>query len=94
VPRAGAPRIACRFLYRQSIETARCVHEGVLRGTAEANIGSILGIGFPAWTGGAMQFIKSEGGRFWRRAGELAVKRGECFAVSSDLRKAIAATLH
>ena len=46
-----------RLLYRQSIETARCLAEGVLTSVAEANIGSIFGIGFPAWTGGAMQFI-------------------------------------
>ncbi len=50
-----------RLLYRQSIETARCLAEGVLTSVAEANIGSILGIGFPAWTGGAIQFIASEG---------------------------------
>ena len=36
-----------RLLYRQSIETARCLAEGVLTSTAEANIGSIFGIGFP-----------------------------------------------
>ena len=50
-----------RLLYRQSIETARCLAEGVLTSVAEANIGSIFGIGFPAWTGGAIQFIASEG---------------------------------
>ena len=50
-----------RLLYRQSIETARCLAEGVLTSVHDANIGSIFGIGFPAWTGGAMQFIASEG---------------------------------
>ena len=52
-----------RLLYRQSIETARCLAEGVLTSAHEANIGSIFGIGFPAWTGGAIQFIASEGTR-------------------------------
>ena len=42
-----------RFLYRQAIETARCLGEGVLTSVHDANIGSIFGIGFPAWTGGA-----------------------------------------
>jgi 3-hydroxyacyl-CoA dehydrogenase/enoyl-CoA hydratase/3-hydroxybutyryl-CoA epimerase len=82
-----------RLLYRQAVETARCLHEGVLRSTAEANIGSILGIGFPAWTGGAMQFIKSEGERFWQRAGELAARHGDRFAVSPSLRDAVEAAL-
>jgi 3-hydroxyacyl-CoA dehydrogenase/enoyl-CoA hydratase/3-hydroxybutyryl-CoA epimerase len=79
-----------RFLYRQAIETARCLAEGVLTSTHEANIGSIFGIGFPAWTGGAMQFIASEGReRFIARAAELAARCGERFALSPEVREAI-----
>ncbi|MDB5861507.1 MAG: enoyl-CoA hydratase/isomerase family protein, partial [Ramlibacter sp.] len=50
-----------RLLYRQSVETARCLAEGVLTSVHDANIGSIFGIGFPGWTGGAMQFIYGTG---------------------------------
>ncbi len=72
-----------RLLYRQSIETARCLAEGVLTSTAEANIGSIFGIGFPAWTGGAVQFIESEGReRFIANAAFLAQRHGERFALA------------
>jgi 3-hydroxyacyl-CoA dehydrogenase/enoyl-CoA hydratase/3-hydroxybutyryl-CoA epimerase len=78
-----------RFLYRQAIETARCLHEGVLTNTADANIGSILGIGFPAWTGGAIQFIVAEGERFWGRADALAARHGPRFAVESALRETL-----
>jgi 3-hydroxyacyl-CoA dehydrogenase/enoyl-CoA hydratase/3-hydroxybutyryl-CoA epimerase len=79
-----------RFLYRQSIETARCLAEGVLTSVHEANIGSIFGIGFPAWTGGAMQFIASEGrARFLGRAAELAGAFGERFAIAPEVRAAI-----
>ncbi len=74
-----------RLLYRQSIETARCLAEGVLTSVAEANIGSIYGIGFPAWTGGAMQLIVSEGReRFLANAAALAERHGERFAISAD----------
>ena len=45
------------MLFIEAIETARCFDEGVISSTAEANIGSIFGIGFPALTGGAAQFI-------------------------------------
>jgi hypothetical protein len=45
-----------RLLYRQAVETARCLQEGVLTSVHDGNIGSIFGIGFPAWTGGALQF--------------------------------------
>ena len=79
-----------RLLYRQSIETVRCLAEGVLTSVHEANIGSIFGIGFPAWTGGAMQFIASEGrDRFLANADALADRHGERFAVSPRVRAAI-----
>jgi 3-hydroxyacyl-CoA dehydrogenase/enoyl-CoA hydratase/3-hydroxybutyryl-CoA epimerase len=81
-----------RILYRKAIETARCLAEGVLTSAHEANIGSIFGIGFPAWTGGAIQFIASEGReRFLARAGELAASFGERFAITPAVREAIAA---
>jgi 3-hydroxyacyl-CoA dehydrogenase/enoyl-CoA hydratase/3-hydroxybutyryl-CoA epimerase len=75
-----------RLLYRQSIETARCLAEGVLTSTFEANIGSIFGIGFPAWTGGAMQFIESEEREtFIANAAGLAARHGPRFALSPDV---------
>ena len=72
-----------RLLYRQAIETARCVAERVLTSVADANIGSIFGIGFPAWTGGAMQFIESEGrADFVANAAALALRHGERFRLA------------
>jgi len=72
-----------RLLYRQSIETVRCLTEGVLTSTYEANIGSIFGIGFPAWTGGAIQFIESEGREtFIATSADLARQHGARFALS------------
>ncbi|MEO6032322.1 MAG: 3-hydroxyacyl-CoA dehydrogenase family protein, partial [Burkholderiaceae bacterium] len=79
-----------RLLYRQSIETARCLAEGVLTSTYEANIGSIFGIGFPAWTGGALQFIESEGrDRFFANAELLAERHGARFEVAPEVRARI-----
>ncbi|UQS92269.1 3-hydroxyacyl-CoA dehydrogenase NAD-binding domain-containing protein [Pseudomonas chlororaphis subsp. piscium] len=69
-----------RLLFVQAIETVRCVEEGVLRSTADANIGSIFGIGFAAWTGGALQFINQYGLKdFIARAQYLAEQYGERF---------------
>ncbi len=48
-----------RLLFIQAIETVRCVEEGVLQSTADANVGSVFGIGFAAWSGGALQFTQS-----------------------------------
>lgn len=46
-----------RLLFAEAVEAARCVAEGVVTSTADANIGSLLGIGFPPWTGGVLRYI-------------------------------------
>jgi 3-hydroxyacyl-CoA dehydrogenase / enoyl-CoA hydratase / 3-hydroxybutyryl-CoA epimerase len=69
-----------RILFIQAIETVRCVEEGVLKSVADANIGSIFGIGFAPWTGGALQFINQYGVKdFVTRAQYLAEQYGERF---------------
>lgn len=71
-----------RMLFSEALDTVRCFEEGVLTSVADANIGSIMGIGFPAWTGGAIQYINGyEGGLpgFVARARELAATYGERF---------------
>lgn len=79
-----------RLLYRQAVETARCLSEGVLTTVHDANIGSIFGIGFPAWTGGAMQFIYGMGiDAFVSRCGELAKKFGPGFTLTGAVKDAI-----
>ena len=75
-----------RILYRQAVETARCLSEGVLSTVHDGNIGSIFGIGFPAWTGGALQFIYSMGvDAFTKRAAELAESCGPRFGLTDEV---------
>ncbi|WP_369147558.1 3-hydroxyacyl-CoA dehydrogenase NAD-binding domain-containing protein [Streptomyces sp. R44] len=72
-----------RMLFSEALDTVRLLEEGVLTSVADANIGSIMGIGFPAWTGGILQYINGyEGGvaGFVARARELAETYGERFA--------------
>jgi 3-hydroxyacyl-CoA dehydrogenase / enoyl-CoA hydratase / 3-hydroxybutyryl-CoA epimerase len=79
-----------RLLYRQAVETARCLSEGVLTTVHDANIGSIFGIGFPGWTGGALQFIYGMGvDAFSSRASELAGEYGPGFALTAKVEDAI-----
>ncbi|USU02348.1 3-hydroxyacyl-CoA dehydrogenase NAD-binding domain-containing protein [Pseudomonas siliginis] len=76
----SAKDVRDRLLFVQAIETVRCVEEGVLTSTADANVGSIFGIGFAAWTGGALQFINQYGLKdFIARAQYLAEQYGERF---------------
>jgi 3-hydroxyacyl-CoA dehydrogenase / enoyl-CoA hydratase / 3-hydroxybutyryl-CoA epimerase len=79
-----------RLLYRQAVETARCLSENVLTTVHDANIGSIFGIGFPAWTGGALQFIYGMGiDAFCARAAQLSEKYGPGFALTAQVKDAI-----
>jgi 3-hydroxyacyl-CoA dehydrogenase/enoyl-CoA hydratase/3-hydroxybutyryl-CoA epimerase len=79
-----------RLLYRQAVETARCLSENVLTTVHDANIGSIFGIGFPGWTGGAMQFIYGTGmDAFLARAETLASKHGAGFVVTAKVKDTI-----
>ncbi|OEC36519.1 3-hydroxyacyl-CoA dehydrogenase / enoyl-CoA hydratase / 3-hydroxybutyryl-CoA epimerase [Pseudomonas cuatrocienegasensis] len=76
----AAQDVRDRLLFIQAIETVRCLEEGVLTSVADANIGSIFGIGFAAWTGGALQFINQYGLQdFVARAQYLAEQYGERF---------------
>ncbi|WP_053139435.1 3-hydroxyacyl-CoA dehydrogenase NAD-binding domain-containing protein [Pseudomonas sp. MIACH] len=77
----SAQDVCDRLLFIQAIETVRCVEEGVLMSTADANVGSIFGIGFAAWSGGALQFINQYGlNDFIARARYLAEQYGERFS--------------
>jgi 3-hydroxyacyl-CoA dehydrogenase/enoyl-CoA hydratase/3-hydroxybutyryl-CoA epimerase len=77
-----------RLLFAEAIESVRCLEEGVLTGVEDGNIGSIFGIGFPAWTGGVLQYVEQyEGGvaGFVARARELAARYGERFTPPASL---------
>jgi 3-hydroxyacyl-CoA dehydrogenase/enoyl-CoA hydratase/3-hydroxybutyryl-CoA epimerase len=87
-----------RMLFAEALETAKCFEDGVIESSAAANIGSIMGIGFPPMTGGAAQFMAGyqdpsnpEGpiglSAFLDRADELADKYGDRFRATPWLRE-------
>jgi 3-hydroxyacyl-CoA dehydrogenase/enoyl-CoA hydratase/3-hydroxybutyryl-CoA epimerase len=90
-----------RMMFIEALETAKCFEEGVLESAAAANIGSIMGIGFPPNSGGAAQFMTGyqavdehgEGAgpiglaAFVARADELADRYGERFRPTPRLRE-------
>lgn len=76
-----------RLTFCQALEAVRAMEEGVITSAADANIGSIMGIGFPAQTGGVFQFINAYGLQdFADRAQYLADTYGEVFAVPQLLK--------
>ncbi|BBZ61874.1 3-hydroxyacyl-CoA dehydrogenase NAD-binding domain-containing protein [Mycolicibacterium monacense] len=81
-----------RLLFSEALETQKCFDEGVLKTSADANVGSILGIGYPAWTGGSAQYIVGYEGphgigkaAFVARAKELAARYGDRFNPPASL---------
>ncbi|HWI73093.1 MAG TPA: 3-hydroxyacyl-CoA dehydrogenase NAD-binding domain-containing protein [Baekduia sp.] len=77
-----------RMLFAEALETVKCVDEGVIESVADANIGSVFGIGFPGWSGGVLQYINGyDGGLpgFVARARELAAQYGDRFEPPASL---------
>lgn len=76
-----------RFLFVQALDTLRCYEENVLESVIDANIGSIFGIGFAPWTGGAIQFLNQYGlDNAVQRANQLEAKYGERFKAPQLLK--------
>ena len=76
-----------RILFVQALDTLRCYEEGVLESVIDANVGSIFGIGYAPWTGGAIQFLNQYGtDKAQKRAEELAAKYGERFTPPALLK--------
>ncbi|MGZ4517862.1 MAG: 3-hydroxyacyl-CoA dehydrogenase, partial [Mycobacteriaceae bacterium] len=85
-----------RMLFIEAIETVRCLEEGVLDTATDANVGSILGIGYPGWTGGVARYMDQYHGAggedrrglpgFIARAEELAQRYGARFTPPQLLR--------
>jgi 3-hydroxyacyl-CoA dehydrogenase/enoyl-CoA hydratase/3-hydroxybutyryl-CoA epimerase len=76
-----------RLLYVQALETARCLEEGVLSHPADADLGAVLGWGFPAWSGGTLSLIETVGvAKFVSQCEALAAQHGPRFAPTAQLR--------
>ncbi|MET3128482.1 3-hydroxyacyl-CoA dehydrogenase/enoyl-CoA hydratase/3-hydroxybutyryl-CoA epimerase [Arcicella rosea] len=76
-----------RLLYRQALETVKCVEEGVIRKYLDADLGSIFAWGFPAYLGGTLSFVDTVGIKtFVAEADRLADTYGERFRPTEKLR--------
>ena len=86
--------VKTRLLYIQALETARCMEEGVLDDAVDADLGAVLGWGFPGWTGGTLSFIDTVGIQaFVTECERLAATCGPRFQPSAWLKARAAAGL-
>jgi len=83
--------IGKRLLFSMVIDAYKCLDSGVLNEAKDADVGSILGLGFPIHTGGVMSYIDYIGGRkFEKYSLFLANKHGERFRLPKSLKERIA----
>lgn len=84
----GAHDLKQRILYVQALEAARAMEEGVLLAPADGDLGAVLGVGFPAYTGGPFCFIDGIGvAAFVAEADRLADLFGEHLRPNALLRE-------
>jgi 3-hydroxyacyl-CoA dehydrogenase/enoyl-CoA hydratase/3-hydroxybutyryl-CoA epimerase len=83
---AGQPDVEVakrRLLYIQALEAARCFEEGVVDHPADADLGAVMGLGFPSYTGGPLSLIDTIGvDVFVAECQALAERYGERFMPS------------
>ena len=76
-----------RILHRQAIEAFKCLEEGVLKSVVDGDLGSVLGWGFPIFTGGALSYIDFVGmQQFVAECDDFTSRFGARFAVPDALR--------
>jgi 3-hydroxyacyl-CoA dehydrogenase/enoyl-CoA hydratase/3-hydroxybutyryl-CoA epimerase len=76
-----------RILYRQALETVRCMEEGVVMHPEDADVGAIFGWGFAPFTGGPISMIDTIGVEtFVAGCKALAKKYGIRFKPPKTLR--------
>lgn len=84
--------IAKRLMHRQALESYRCLDEGVLNSVIDGDIGSVLGWGFPIYTGGAISYIDYVGiQNFVADCDDFKARFGAHWDVPASLRALAAA---
>jgi len=88
----SAAELKKRYLFAQCLEAARCIEEGVITSSADADVGVVMAVGFPAYTGGPCTFMDNYGIKaFVAEADRLAKEHGPRFAPPKMLREMAAA---
>lgn len=83
----GVEEVKQRLLYIQALEAVRCLDQGVVGDVGEADVGTVLGIGFPNYTGGVFSLIDTVGvARFVEVCDRFADAYGERWRPTASLR--------
>jgi 3-hydroxyacyl-CoA dehydrogenase/enoyl-CoA hydratase/3-hydroxybutyryl-CoA epimerase len=76
-----------RYMFVQCLEAVRCLEQGVINDVRDGDVGVVMAVGFPAFTGGPFTFIDNYGvTEFVRDAEGLSARYGERFDPPTLLR--------
>ena len=83
----GLEAVRLRLLVAEAHEALRCLEEGAIASADDADVASVLGLGFPKSVGGVARWAEGLGlAEFVRACDRLATAHGERFAPSPWLR--------
>ncbi|MEQ8313748.1 MAG: fatty acid oxidation complex subunit alpha FadB [Gammaproteobacteria bacterium] len=76
-----------RMMVAMCLETIRCLEDGIVETAIEADMGLVLGIGFPAFRGGALRYVDSMGVQAFCELADRYGKLGAMYEPSAGLRE-------
>jgi 3-hydroxyacyl-CoA dehydrogenase/enoyl-CoA hydratase/3-hydroxybutyryl-CoA epimerase len=77
-----------RYLFAQCLEAVHCLEQGVITNVRDGDVGLIMAVGFPAFTGGPFTYIDNYGiAQFVNDTDELATRYGKRFEPPKLLRQ-------
>jgi 3-hydroxyacyl-CoA dehydrogenase/enoyl-CoA hydratase/3-hydroxybutyryl-CoA epimerase/enoyl-CoA isomerase len=95
IQKAGASvseeEIVERMMLALCLEAVRCLEDAIVATPIEADMGLILGLGFPRFRGGALRYIDSMGARAFCEMAERHAALGPLYQPTRKLRQMAAA---
>ena len=79
--------IVGRLMVAMCLETVRCLEDGIVESPIEADMGLILGLGFPKFRGGALRYIDTMGADNFCALADRYAALGPLYEVTAGLRE-------
>lgn len=80
-----------RMMVALCLETARCLEDGIVETAIEADMGLVLGLGFPPFRGGALRYVDSLGVAQFCDIADKYADLGEMYQATEKMRAKAAA---
>jgi 3-hydroxyacyl-CoA dehydrogenase/enoyl-CoA hydratase/3-hydroxybutyryl-CoA epimerase/enoyl-CoA isomerase len=83
----SSEEIVERMMIPMCIETALCLEDGIVGSPIEADMGLVLGLGFPAFRGGALRHADSAGLSTFCARADVYSELGELYKPSASMQE-------